>query len=43
MLIWATVRTGGKRGKSNRGTIMEAVAVTQRADDQEVGSEEGEK
>lgn len=43
MLIWAAVRTGGKRGKSNRETSMEAVAVTQRADDQEGGSEGGEK
>jgi len=33
MLVLAAVRIGGKRGKSNRGTNMEAVAVIQRADD----------
>lgn len=43
MLVLAAVRIGGKRGKSNRGTNMDAVAVTQRADDHGGGSEDGEK
>ena len=32
MLVLAAVRIGGKRGKSNRGTNMEAVAVIQATD-----------
>lgn len=43
MLILAAVRKDGKRGKSNRGTDMQAVAVTQRAADQGGGSGDGEK